>query len=122
MIPGMNLNSRQMKQMMKKMGMEQETLDAEQVIIKLADKEIIFNNPEVAEVNMMGQNTFQITGDYEIRDRETTPDIEEEDITTVMEQTHSSREEAIEAINDANGDLAEAILSLQSTADDIGEE
>ena len=118
----MNLNSRQMKQMMKKMGMEQETLDAEQVIIKLADKEIIFNNPEVAEVNMMGQNTFQITGDYEIRDRETTPDIEEEDITTVMEQTHSSREEAIEAINDANGDLAEAILSLQSTADDIGEE
>ena len=123
MIPGMNMNSKQMKQAMKRMGIEQETIeDVEQVIIRMSDKDLVFSNPEVAQVNMMGQETFQITGDFSVEEKDVAPEIENEDIETVMEQTHSSREEATEAIKQANGDLAEAIMSLASSADDIGDE
>ena len=111
MIPGMN--SRQMKQAMKKMGMQQEDLDAEEVIIKLADRTIIISNPDVAKVNMMGQETYQIVGEVREEVRDTTPNIDDEDIDIVISQTSASREDAIDAINDAEGDLAQAILSLK---------
>lgn len=122
MFPGMNMNSKQMQKAMKKMGMEQESIEAEQVVIRLAEGDMIFNNPDVAQVNMMGQDTFQITGDFDFKERDVSVSIEEEDIKTVIEQSNSSREEAIEAIKQANGDLAEAIMSLSSSADDIGDE
>ena len=111
MIPGMN--PRQMKQAMKKMGINQEQIDAQEVIIRLADKDIIIRNPDVAKVNMMGQETFQIVGEVTEQSRETAPEINEEDVQTVVDQTSVSREIARRAIEDANGDLAEAIMSLQ---------
>jgi nascent polypeptide-associated complex subunit alpha len=117
MFPGMNMDPRQMKMAMKKMGVTQEDLDAEQVIIKLADRTIIFDNPQVAKVNMMGQETYQIIGEARVEERNTAPTIEEEDINTVMEQTGASREATIEAINDANGDLAQAIINLKEDED-----
>jgi nascent polypeptide-associated complex subunit alpha len=110
----MNLNSKQMRQMMKKMGMEQEPIEAEQVIIRMKDQDLVFNDPEVAQVNLMGQETFQITGDFEVQLREKTPDIEEDDIDTVVEQTGVSREDAKKAIVESEGDLAEAIMKLQA--------
>ena len=61
MFPGMN--PKMMKQAMKKMGMKQEELNAKQVIIVLEDKELVFENPGVSKVNMMGQDTYQITGE-----------------------------------------------------------
>lgn len=109
----MQMNSRQMRQAMKKMGIAQENLEAEEVIIKLSDRDIVISNPEVAKVNMMGQETFQITGEISELARDTTPDIEPEDIATVVEQTNVTKEEAALAIKNANGDLAEAILSFQ---------
>jgi nascent polypeptide-associated complex subunit alpha len=122
MFPGMNMNSKQMQQAMKKMGVQQEAIEAEQVIIRLPEGDMVFNNPDVAQVNMMGQETFQISGDFEFKERDVSVKIEEEDIETVMQQTHASREEVIEAIKQSNGDLAEAIMSLSSSADDIGDE
>lgn len=111
MIPGMN--PRQMKQAMKRMGMQQEDIEAEEVIIKLKDKEIIISNPQVAKINMMGQKTFQISGEESERDIDTTPELSDDDISTVMEQAEVSREEAEKAILEANYDLAEAIISLK---------
>jgi len=110
-----------MKQMMKKLGMEQESIEAEQVIIRMKDQDLIFNDPEVAQVNMMGQETFQITGDFDVRIREKTPEINEEDVQTVVDQTGVSYDVAKKAIIDAEGDLAEAILSLQNTSEDSEE-
>jgi len=107
------MNPRQMKQAMKKMGINQEQIDAQEVIIRLADKDIIIRNPDVAKVNMMGQETFQIVGEVTEQSRETAPEINEEDVQTVVDQTSVSREIARRAIEDANGDLAEAIMSLQ---------
>jgi len=63
MIPG--LNSREAKAMMRKMGIRQEEIDAELVIIKAHDKDFVIRNPQVSRVNMMGQETFQISGEIE---------------------------------------------------------
>ena len=110
MMPGMN--PRKMQQMMRQMGIRQVEIPATEVIIKTEEKEIIISNPSVQKVNMMGQENFQISGEIEERELSTTPEISEEDIKTVMEQAHVSEEEAKKAIEDANGDLAEAIMNL----------
>lgn len=109
MIPGMN--SRQAKQMMRKMGIQQQEIEAEEVIIRCEDKEIVISSPQVAKVNMMGQETYQIIGNAE--ERELEADINEEDINTVMEQAGVNREEAEKAIKENNNDLAAAIISLK---------
>lgn len=111
MIPGMN--PRQLKQAMKKMGISQEDLDATEVIIKLHDKEIIIDNPSVQRVNMGGNESFQISGNVYERQNDTTPDIEEEDIQMVVDQTGVSREVAFEALKECEGDIARTILELQ---------
>ena len=109
-MPGMN--PRKMQQMMKQMGIQQVDIPATEVIIKTADKEIIITNPSVAKVNMMGQENFQISGNVEERELSTAPDISEDDVKTVMEQANVSEEQAKAAIEGAEGDLAEAIMSF----------
>lgn len=107
MFPGMN--PKMVKQAMKKMGMKQEELDAVEVIIKLRDKELIIRNPQVSKVNMMGQETFQVSGSVE-----ELSDVNEDDVKTVMEQVSCSENEAKAALEKTDGDIAEAILSLQN--------
>ena len=110
MIPGMN--PRKMQQMMRKMGISQQEIDATEVIIKTAEKELVISNPQVSKVNMMGQETFHIIGNVEERSREI--DISDEDIRTVMEQANADKKSAKEAIEKNNGDLAAAIMELKS--------
>ena len=96
------------------MGIKQEEIDAREVIIKTSDKDIIIKNPQVSKVNMMGQESFQISGDIEEKELSSEPSTNEEDIKTVMEQTNCTEEEAKAALEEAQGDLAEAILKLKS--------
>ena len=110
MLPGMN--QRKAAQMMKRMGIQQQEIDAKEVIIKCEDKEIVIMNPQVAKVNMMGQETYQIMGHAQERSVETSAEINEEDIKTVMEQANVGEKEAKEAIEENHGDLAAAILSF----------
>lgn len=100
-----------MQQAMKKMGIKQEDLDASEVIIKLKDKQIIIRNPSVAKVNMMGKDSFQISGDVS---EENLQKYTEEDVQTVISQTKCSDEQAKNALEKTHGDLAAAILSLKS--------
>jgi len=116
MIPGMN--PRMMKQAMKKMGMKQEDIDATEVIIKCPDREIVVAPASVQKINMMGQETFQVSGDIAERELSTEPDISDDDIQTVMDQTDVSREKAIESIEANNGDLAMAIMNLQKESEE----
>lgn len=113
MFPG--INPKKMQQMMRQMGIQQVEIPATEVIIRLAEKDLIINNPSVQKVNMMGQETFQISGHYEERKREESAvaEISEEDINTVMEQAKVDKETAKEALEEAGGDLAEAILNLK---------
>lgn len=107
------MNSRSMAKAMKRMGIQQVELDAKEVIIRLEDKELVFVNPQVAKVNMMGQETFQIIGNPQERELSTEPDISEEDIQTVVDQTGVEKEAALEAIKKHKGDIAAAILDLK---------
>jgi len=108
-----DVNPRMMKQAMKKMGVRQEDINATQVIIKTPEKNLIIDNPEVAKVTMMGNESFQISGDVREESVDSVPEINEDDIKTVMEQTGCTEAEAKEAIEKTNGDLAEAIMSLK---------
>ena len=110
MIPGMN--PRQMKQMMKQMGIKQVEIDATKVIIETPSSRLIIDNPQVSRVNMMGQDTWQVVGAHREEALDTTPEISNDDVQTVVDQTKASEEDARKAIEDANGDLAEAILNL----------
>jgi nascent polypeptide-associated complex subunit alpha len=107
MFPGMN--PRQMQGMMKKLGIKQQEIDAEEVIIRLKDSKIVIRNPHVSKVNMMGQETFQIAG--EITEEENGPS--EEDIQVVVGQCSCSRKDAEKALLENNGDIAKAIISLK---------
>jgi len=112
MIPGMN--PRQMRMAMKKLGIQQEEIAAREVIIRLEDKEIVISNPSVSKVNMMGQDTYQIVGEESERSIDTEPEINDDDVKTVAEQAGVSEEQALKAIKQSKGDLAEAIMKLKS--------
>lgn len=107
------MNPRKMQQMMKKMGMQQQEIPATEVIIKTEDKEIVITNPSVSKINVMGQETFQVSGEINERELSSEPEISEDDIKTVMEQAECSEDEAKQALEESSGDLAEAILKLK---------
>ena len=103
-----------MQKAMKRLGIRQEEIDAEEVIIKTKDKDLVIKNPQVSKVNMMGQETFQIVGNITEVEKDAKAEINEDDIETVMVQTGCSKEEELEALEQSNRNLAEAILKLQN--------
>ena len=115
MIPG--INPRDMQKAMKRLGINQQEIEATEVIIKTRDSELVIHNPQVSKVNMMGQETFQIVGTVEKRQLSSgsgEPEISEEDIATVMDQAGVTEDEARQAIIENNNDLAKAILVLKA--------
>ncbi len=106
----MRINPRQLEKMARRMGIQATPIEAEEVIIKTPDKDLVIRNPQVSRVNMMGQETLQITGDIEERSREPFTD---EDVKTVMDQTGASEEEVRQALKETGGDLAQSILKLK---------
>ena len=109
MIPGMN--PKQMQQAMKKMGIKQVDIDATEVIIKTPSKTIVILNPQVSKIDMMGQQTYQISG--EESEQAIKPLISEEDIKMVSEQAGVDETKAKEALEGSDGDLAKAITELK---------
>ena len=109
------MNPRKMQQMMRQLGIQQQEIPATEVIIRSEGKEIVISNPSVQKVNMMGQETFQISGEIEERETSIPLEISEEDIKTVVEQTGANPKDARKALEEAKGDLAQAILDLQKT-------
>lgn len=102
--------------MMQRMGLSMNTVeDVEQVIIKTSNKEIIIEQPEVSIIEAQGQKMFQVAGgrinERAVERKSTVP---EEDVRLVADQTGKSVEEARKALEESGGDLAKAILLLQS--------
>ena len=95
---------------MKRLGVQQQEISAEEVIIKGKDKDIVIKNPQVIKVNLMGQDTFQIVGTVEERGKGYEPS--EEDITLIMEKANVGRERAVEVLKKNKGDIASSILEL----------
>ena len=109
----MGLNPRDLEKAMKRMGIQQQDIDATEVIIKTPTKNLIIKNPHVAKVNAMGQESFQITGAVEEKSVDTTPDISDDDVTTVIEQTGADKKTAQETLQKNKGDIAQTILELK---------
>ncbi|MEM0203356.1 MAG: nascent polypeptide-associated complex protein [Archaeoglobaceae archaeon] len=105
------INAKQMKKMMKQMGIEMEEIEAKEVIIKTSTEELIFRNPSVTKISAKGVETFQVVGSYEVL--KIAPQISDEDVKLVMEQANVDAETARKALIEANGDIAEAIMKLQ---------
>lgn len=114
MIPGMNPKQlKQMQRQMKKMGMKMEDIEGvEEVIIRCSDKDIVISPAEVNVMNVMGSDTYQVTGEAREVEKEIELEITGEDIEIVANQCNVSKEDAESALIEAKGDLAEAILKL----------
>lgn len=105
--------NREMRRMLDKMGLEMKDLgNIEEVIIKTETKELFLIKPQVVEMKGKDSTIFQVVAtDIEEKERET-PSLKDEDIVLVMQQANVTREKAIQALVDAKGDLAKAILNL----------
>jgi nascent polypeptide-associated complex subunit alpha len=132
MIPGGPRNSKQLELMMRRLGMTTEEVpNVEEVIVRTKTKDHVFRAPEVTIMTVQGTRTYQVVGNPEIRPRAAGASAPgkpsasaaaptaasgppEEDIRLVMEQANVSREEAIEALFQAKGAPAEAILQILS--------
>ncbi len=112
------MSPRNAKRMMQRMGMNMgEMPDVQEVIFRTSDKEIVVENAQVAVIDMGGQKIFQVTGEVNERALETQEakvTIPEEDVQLVADQTGKSMEDAKRALEASDGDLAKAILLLQT--------
>ncbi len=114
MFPGMGgkgINPKQLERQMKSMGIDMYEIDGvKQVIIKTADREIIFNDAQVTVIDARGQKMYQLVGTPEEKPLE--KEIPEADIALVAQQAGVPKEVAKQALKETKGDLAEAILKL----------
>ncbi len=107
--------NRDMRRMMDKMGLDMtEIPNVQEVIIKTDKKEIIIAKPSVTEMKAKDNSIFQVVADsYEEKELEN-PIFSDQDIELVSQQAGVDKEQAINALNEAEGDLARAILLLTS--------
>ena len=117
------MNPREQKRMMQRMGMNMDSVsDVQQVIIRTNTKDIIIDEPEVAILQVQGQKMYQVIGGQVSEQAPSKrgvaapakPAFSEEDVQLVADQTGKSLEKAKEALEECGGDLAKAILLLQS--------
>ncbi len=111
MLPGMGgMNPKAMAKMMQQMGIKSEEIPSSKVTIELKDgSRLVVFEPSVVQIEMHGEKSFQVSGKVQEE-----ADAGEEDIKMVMEQAGVSREEAMNALRETGGDIAEAILKLKN--------
>lgn len=114
------VNPRQARRMMEKMGMKMNAVaDAKEVIIRRENTELVIESPQVTVMQFQGQKIYQVMGasSFErpitgIEEKEKPIQVSEEDVQLVAAQAGVSHEKAKQALEQTNGDLAQAILNL----------
>lgn len=111
MLPGMGgMDMRKMGRMMEQMGIKNEEIPSKLVTIEKEDgSKIIISSPSVAKITMQGQASFQVSGT--ISEQEGGPS--DDDVKMVVEATGKSSSEALAALKESNGDIAQAIMKLK---------
>jgi nascent polypeptide-associated complex subunit alpha len=110
MLPG-GINPKQMKQMMKKLGMHVEQIeDVTEIVITTPKGRYVFGQAEVSAMTMQGVTTYQIVG--QPRFEEAVTEIPSEDVSLVATQTGATEAAAKAALTETKGDIAEAIMRL----------
>ena len=126
------MNPRKMKQMMEQMGIDVDEIDATEVIIKReGGSELVFEDPDVTKMDARGQETYQVIGEPEERESGGDSAAESDDATgggdatggdagipdgdveIVAQRTGASEDEARDALEATDGDLAAAIDRLE---------
>jgi len=103
------MDPKNMAKMMKQMGIKSEELEATKVTIELKEGgRLVVFEPQVVQIEMQGQKSFQISG--KVQEEQ---DAGEDDIRMVQEAAGVSREEAMNALRETGGDIAEAIIRLK---------
>lgn len=130
MFGGGGMNPRKLQQMMQQMGIDLDELDAESVVIRMADgEELVFDDPDVTRMDARGQQTYQVIGEPEARDATADTgqpevegdteadaggsDIPDSDVELVAQRTGASEDAAREALEETDGDLAAAVSRLE---------
>jgi nascent polypeptide-associated complex subunit alpha len=120
MFGGGGFDPRQMEQMMEQMGIDSSDIDAEEVIIRTSDEDLVFTAPDVQRISAQGQETYQIIGEPESRaqsegdtDETQSAGIPDDDIELVSQRAGVSTDEAREALEAEDGDLAAAVSRLE---------
>jgi nascent polypeptide-associated complex subunit alpha len=108
------MDNRQARRAMERLGINMKEIPGvQEVIIKTTDKEVHIKNASVSEVNAQGERIFQVMGEVEEVEVEKET-FNEEDILLVQQQANVSREKAMTALEEADGEVARAILKLTS--------
>jgi nascent polypeptide-associated complex subunit alpha len=123
------MNERQMRMMMKRAGISQEEIsDVDEVLIRAKTKEYLFRRPNVIIINAQGQTMYQVIGEPEVYKRGEAPvsgkkteeegkpgiRISDDDVALVAEKAGVGPEEARKALEECDGQPAEAIIKLMS--------
>jgi len=102
------MDPKKMQQMMKQLGMKMDNIPATQVIIKTDSGDIVVEEPQVIKTSMQGQIVFQVSGNVKEKS------FSDEDVKLVMEQSGvTDKEQAVRALQEANGDVVKAIMKLK---------
>jgi len=108
----MKLDDRKTRRMMDRMGINmKEIADVEEVIIRTFLKDIHIHDAQVSEVIAQGSRIFQVMGEVEEVEKERKK-FSEEDILLVQQQANVSKEKAVVALEESDGEVAKAILRL----------
>lgn len=99
------MDPKKMGALMKQMGIKQDSIDAKRVIIERDEGNLVIENPTVNKITMQGQESFQIMG-------EVVESFQEKDLELIMDKTGADKEAAKKALEEAKGDIAEAIIKL----------
>ena len=110
----MKMDNRNARRMMDRLGINMKEIpNVQEVVIRTPDTEMHITNASVSEVNAQGQRMFQVVGEVEEVEVEQKT-FSEEDILLVQQQTGVSREKAVAALEQSDGEVARAILKLTS--------
>lgn len=113
------MNMRELKRMLKRYGIEvQELPEVKKVTMSTDSYDIVVKDPQVAVLNLGQQKIIQIvcSGLEKVEKEQQSrvrPEVSEEDIGFIMEQTGATREEVLRALSEEGGDIARAIIRLQ---------
>ena len=137
---GGGLDPRKMQQMMEQMGIDVTEIDAEEIVIRTSEEELVFEEADVQRMDAQGKATYQIVGEPETRPRgagstdeesepidvdagagdgaggeagDGTAEIPDTDVEIVAGRTGAGEEEAREALAETDGDLAAAVERLE---------
>ena len=109
------MDNRQNRRMLEKMGINlEEVPDVEEVTIKTKEKELVLKKVNVSKIKAKDTEMFQIVAEEIEEIIKENKEINEKDIHLVSQQAKVSLETAKIALEESNGDLAQAILKLTS--------